>query len=80
MIIEPKDTNFYSTDTCKMQMYSDLLQSQKEIERLNDRIKRLEEAGDRLDSQIYCSCGMKIGCNDCEDAKSHWHKTKEAKP
>jgi hypothetical protein len=52
---------------------------ERELNAANERIKRLEEAGHRLDSQIYCSCGMKIGCNDCEDAKSHWHKAKEAK-
>jgi hypothetical protein len=46
MIIEPKDTNFYSTDPVKMQMYGDLLQAQKEIERLNKKIQKLIDAGD----------------------------------
>ena len=44
--IEPKDTNFYSSDPVKMQMYGDLLQTQKEIERLNKKIQKLIDAGD----------------------------------
>ena len=46
--IEPKDTNFYSSDPVKMQMYGDLLQTQKEIERLNKKIQKLIDAGDVL--------------------------------
>ena len=46
MIIEPKDTNFYSSDPVKMRMYGDLLQCQKEIERLNKKIQKLIDAGD----------------------------------
>jgi hypothetical protein len=46
VIIEPKDTNFYSTDPVKMRMYGDLLQCQKEIERLNKKIQKLIDAGD----------------------------------
>ena len=46
MNIEPKDTNFYSSDPVKMQMYGDLLQTQKEIERLNKKIQKLIDAGD----------------------------------
>ena len=44
--IEPEDTNFYSSDPVKMQMYGDLLQTQKEIERLNKKIQKLIDAGD----------------------------------
>ena len=46
MNIEPKDTNLYSSDPVKMQMYGDLLQTQKEIERLNKKIQKLIDAGD----------------------------------
>ena len=46
MIFEPKDTNFYSTDSVKMQMYGNLLQCQREIERLNKKIQKLIDAGD----------------------------------
>ena len=46
MIFEPKDTNFYSTDPVKIRMYGDLLQCQKEIERLNKKIQKLIDAGD----------------------------------
>jgi hypothetical protein len=46
VIIEPKDTNFYSSDPVKMRMYGDLLQCQKEIERLNKKIQKLIDAGD----------------------------------
>ena len=46
MIFEPKDTNFYSTDSVKMQMYGNLLQCQREIERLNKKIQKLSDAGD----------------------------------
>ena len=48
VIFEPKDTNFYSTDPVKMRMHGDLLQCQKEIERLNKKINQLENAGDEL--------------------------------
>jgi len=48
MNIEPKDTNLYSSDPVKMQMYGDLLQTQKEIERLNKKIQKLIDAGDVL--------------------------------
>ena len=46
VIFEPKDTNFYSTDPVKMQMYGNLLQCQREIERLNKKIQKLIDAGD----------------------------------
>lgn len=44
--IEPKDTNFYSSDPVKMQMYGDLLQAQKELNNALEKINRLKQAGD----------------------------------
>jgi hypothetical protein len=54
-----------------------------EVHKLEDRIKRLEEAGDAMlnawlmpeDSMEYCDW---IALS--ADAKAKWHKAKEAKP
>jgi hypothetical protein len=46
MKFEPDDTNFYSPDPVKMQMYGELLQAQKEIKRLNKKMQKLIDAGD----------------------------------
>ncbi len=52
----------------------------RELNRLNDRIKRLEEVGDKLYSAIYCGCLMDGPCKTCSDAADLWDEIKEAKP
>ncbi len=49
--------------------------------RLNQRIKRLEEAGDAIvDHNIGCGCGQDGPCRACRMACEAWYKAKEAKP
>ena len=47
---------------------------------MNERIKRLEEVGDKLYSAIYCGCLMDGPCKTCSDAADLWDEIKEAKP
>ena len=45
----------------------------------NDRIKRLEEAGDAMTNCIACGCNDG-GCTICRGYEDKWVKAKEAKP
>ena len=59
---------------------------------LAERIKRLEEAGDRLEELLgdppnaNCSCHISPPCNDCvewaaiREAKTEWNQAKEINP
>ena len=51
-----------------------------EVSVLKERIKRLEEVGDKLYSAIYCGCLMDGPCKACSDAADMWDEIKEAKP
>jgi len=51
----------------------------REVQQLYDRIKRLEEVGDKLYSAIYCGCLMDGPCKACSDAADMWDEIKEAK-
>ncbi len=48
--------------------------------RLQERIKRLEEAGDAVEERLGCGCGCGGPCRDCQSASKNWFKVKEAKP
>ena len=50
----------------------------RELNRLNDRIKRLEEAGDAMTNCIACGCNDG-GCTTCRGYEDKWVKAKEAK-
>ncbi len=60
-----KDPTNSKYNSLQLQCY----EQRKEIDRLNERIKRLEEAGDEL---MYD--------NDDMANINRWHKAKEAKP
>ena len=45
-----------------------------------ERIKRLEEAGDALDARLGCGCMYCGPCRVCQSASENWNKAKEAKP
>lgn len=47
---------------------------------LAGRAKRLEAAGDRLDSHIACGCGVDGPCRSCSEALDGWRQAKEATP
>jgi hypothetical protein len=51
----------------------------KKIRELQERINRLEEAGDETDGRIGCGCGCDGPCSDCRSASEKWNKAKEAK-
>ena len=53
---------------------------ERELNAANERIKRLEEVGDKLYSAIYCGCLMDGPCKTCSDAVDLWDEIKEAKP
>jgi hypothetical protein len=52
--------------------------------RLQDRIERLEEAGDAIDpmndSECECDSGYVVVCKHCFDRSENWRKAKDAKP
>jgi len=50
------------------------------LEEQQERIKRMEEVGDKLYSAIYCGCLMDGPCKACSDAADMWDEIKEAKP
>ncbi len=50
-----------------------------ELNRLVDRIKRLEEAGDAVEERLGCGCGCGGPCRACRSASENWFKVKEAK-
>ncbi len=47
--------------------------------RLQERIKRLEEAGDALDARLGCGCMYCGPCRVCQSASENWDEAKEAK-
>jgi hypothetical protein len=53
---------------------------QREVPRLLDRIKRLEEAGDAVEERLGCGCGCGGPCRACQSESENWFKAKEAKP
>lgn len=55
-------------------------QLERELNAAKDRIKRLEEAGDKLYETVACGCGMSGPCRSCRDATDKWDEYKEIKP
>ena len=57
--------------------------AKEELNEANDRIKRLEEAGDKMDPMNYteCECDDRavLICKYCFDSSTRWFKAKEAK-
>lgn len=49
----------------------------EENQRLKERVKRLEEAGDNLTNCIACGCNDG-GCKTCRKTEQNWLKAKEA--
>jgi hypothetical protein len=58
----------------------DVEQGVAAVREMKERIKRLEEVGDKLYSAIYCGCLMDGPCKACSDAADMWDEIKEAKP
>ena len=58
-------------------------QLERELNAANQRIKRLEGAGDGLMKSINCGCpyGPSVfNCQTCTNSWDAWRKAKEAKP
>ena len=53
-------------------------QLERELNAANQRIKRLEEAGDAMTNCIACGCNDG-GCTTCRGYEDKWVKAKEAK-
>lgn len=53
-------------------------QLERELNAANERIRRLEEAGDRLTNCIACGCNDG-GCRTCRETEDNWIKAKETK-
>ncbi len=51
------------------------LMQERRAEAAEERVKRLEEAGDILDTRADCHCGEFV-CNSCRDASAAWEKAK----
>ncbi len=58
----------------------DLLAARRKIQELQERIKRLEEAGDAVEERLGCGCGCSGPCRVCQSASGNWFEAKEAKP
>lgn len=57
-------------------------QLERELNAANDRIKRLEKAGDGVMKSLNCGCpheGSVFYCQTCFSAWDAWRKAKEAK-
>lgn len=54
-------------------------QLEHELNAANERIRRLEEAGDNLTNCIACGCDDG-GCRTCRETEDNWRKAKETKP
>jgi exonuclease VII small subunit len=58
--------------------------AKEELNEAKDRIKRLEEAGDKMDpmNDTECECDDRsvLICKYCFDSSTRWFKAKEAKP
>ena len=53
----------------------------REVPRLLERIKRLEDAGDAVEKKLGCGCGCYGLCKACQSASDNWLKARgEAKP
>ena len=51
---------------------------ERELNAANERIKRMEEAGDAMTNCIACGCNDG-GCTTCRGYEDKWVKAKEAK-
>ena len=58
-------------------------QLERELNAANERIKRLEEAGDAVMKSLSCGCphGPSVfHCQTCTNSWEAWRKAKEVKP
>ncbi len=53
---------------------------ERELNAAQQRIKRLEEAGDAVEERLGCGCGCGGPCRVCQSASGNWFEAKEAKP
>lgn len=53
---------------------------ERELNAAQQRIKRLEEAGDAVEERLGCGCGCGGPCRACRSESENWFKAKEAKP
>ena len=51
----------------------------REVPKLQERIKRLEEAGDAVKERLGCACWFDGLCKACQCTSENWDKAKEAK-
>jgi len=65
-------------------LFAEAQKMERELNAANERIKRLEEAGDKLsdcaDQIGWTSCESPQWIKKAENAVKEWHKAKEAKP
>ena len=79
--LKPTETAALVLDQIKTQWMRD--SQSTTIRELQDRIKRLEEAGDGLMKSINCGCpyGPSVfNCQTCTNSWDAWRKAKEDKP
>ena len=62
------------------ELYMEKQEVELELAAAKERIRRLEEAGDRLDNSVACGCGIDGPCKSCREALDGWKQAKEAKP
>ena len=74
--LKPDETAARVLECIKTQWMED--SQSKKIRELQERIKRLEEAGDAMTNCIACGCNDG-GCTTCRGYEDKWVKAKEAK-
>ena len=76
MVDTPRTDAVWKTTHTMYELAGEMKRIERELNESNQRIKRLEEAGDEM--HRWCSNPRIVG-GDTE-AADEWHKAKEAKP
>jgi hypothetical protein len=78
---DPQWSRSGQTEVCRIR---EIMLLGRQLSVANERIKRLEEAGDAIDpmndSECECDSGYVVVCKHCFDRSENWRKAKEAKP
>lgn len=69
-----------STGAGIYELFQEAKDMERELAAANERIRRLEAAGNALDNSVACGCGIDGPCKSCRKALDGWKQAKEAKP
>lgn len=73
------DAAYFKPLATMYDMAGEMKRMERELNAANERIKRLEEAGDAIvDHNIGCGCGQDGPCRACRMACEAWYKAKDS--